>query len=234
MDKKAKLIVVLSGGPFHPVSEQFEQLEAKLGSNYKVECYEGIDAFDHLKDCDLFVAAGLHWTGSAPDRDPRVEGFQPGDYVRPTDAQRDAYCRYVASGRPVLGWHGGIASYDDWPEYGRLLGTRWDWKVTSHTAYDHWHVEVLPTGHPVVEGVSSYDLKDELYFNFQITPDLDYAIHARADFHGVTFPMVLTGEGGRVEGAGKMAYLANGHSMESFSSPAFQQIACNTIHWLLA
>ncbi len=233
MRKKAKTIVVLSGGPYHPVSRQFEQVQADLGTVCRIECFDGSEAFDHLEGCDLLVTGGLHWTGSAPDKHKWPEGVRPCGYIRPSETQREAYRNYVASGRPILGWHGGIASYDDWPEFGRLLGVRWDWKVTAHTEYADWQVEVLPTGHPVIEGVESYALMDELYYNFQIMPDLEYVIHARADFHGIYFPMILTGEGGRIGGAGKMAYLANGHSMESFASPAFRRVARNTIGWLL-
>ena len=43
----------------------------------------------------------------------------------------------------------------------------------------------------------------------------------------------LTAEGGRVPGAGKLAYLVNGHDMQAFGSPEFRKLWINTIRWLL-
>ena len=46
-------------------------------------------------------------------------------------------------------------------------------------------------------------------------------------------PMIVTAEGGRVDGAGKLAYLANGHDMRAFENPAMKQLWANTIEWCL-
>ncbi|MCE0483486.1 MAG: ThuA domain-containing protein [Methylacidiphilales bacterium] len=228
-------IHVLTGGPYHPVTAQFQQFQSDLGSRAQIHFYEGIEAFDHLKDCDLLVLGGLHWTGSAPDKHWWPEGVKPGGYHPPTEAQKAAYVQYVASGRPLLGWHGGIASYDDWPEFGTLLGFRWDWRVTLHSQYKEWQVKVEPTGHPVVEGVGDYQIQDEIYYNVQITPGLDYAVHAWAQIQElVRFPMILTGQGARIAGAGKTAYLANGHDLKSTSCEAFRKVVVNTLNWLLS
>lgn len=140
----------------------------------------------------------------------------------------------MVSGRPLLGWHGGIASYDDWTDFGALIGFRWDWRVTLHSPYKEWDVKVESTGHPVIEGVGSYRIEDELYYNVQVTPGFDYVVHAWAQVEeGIRFPMIMTGEGGRIEGAGKTAYLANGHDLRSTSCAVFRKAAINAILWLL-
>ena len=235
MPSSTPRIRVLVGGPYHPVAAQFQGFQDDLGARARISLHEGAAVFDHLDECDLLVLAGLHWTGSAPDRHDWPEGVARGGYVRPTEAQKAAYVGYVASGRPLLAWHGGIASYDDWPEFGTLLGFRWDWRVTLHSACREWEVRVEPTGHPVVAGVGDYRIEDELYYNVQMTPGLDYAVHAWAPVQDrVRFPMILTGAGGRVAGAGRTAYLANGHSLRSTECPAFRRVVLNTLDWLLS
>jgi type 1 glutamine amidotransferase len=136
----------------------------------------------------------------------------------------------------LLGWHGGIASYDDWLDFGLLIGFRWDWLVTAHTVIREWDVKVQPNGHPVLEGVGDYRLCDELYYNVQVTPGMDYAVHAFAHIpdDGIRFPMIMTGEGGRISGAGRTAYLANGHDLRATVCPAFRKAVINTINWLLS
>ncbi len=233
MSSSAPRIHVLTGGPYHPVTAQFQHFQADLGDRARISFYEGVEAFDHLDDCDLLVCGGLHWTGSDPDKHVWPEGVQRCGYTRPTEKQKAAYGSYVASGRPLLGWHGGIASYDDWPEFGILLGFRWDWRVTGHSDHKEWDVEVCPTGHPVVEGVSNYRLVDELYYNVQMTTGFDYAVHAHGKWPE-HHPMIMTGEGGRIAGAGRTAYLANGHDLRSTSCETYRKAVINTLLWLPA
>lgn len=228
-----KNIHVLAGGPYHPVTAQFQEFQSLWGNDFQFHCHEGVEAFDHLDECELLVVGGLHWTGSAPDKHSWPEGVPKCGYARPTEGQKKAFVDYVASGRPLLGWHGGIASYDDWTEFGALLGFRWDWRVTAHGRYQEWEVKV-ESQHPVVREVSDYRIQDELYYNVQVTPGMEFLAHAWVHTQdSLRFPMILTGEGGRIPGAGKTAYLANGHDLKSSSSPMFRQAVHNTLQWLL-
>lgn len=230
-------IHVLTGGPYHPVAQQFGVVQELLGDRASVVECDGASAFDRLEECDLFVAGGLHWTGLA-DRGiqeaerPWLDGVRR-HYLPPSEEQKRAFVDYVSSGRPVLAWHGGTGSFDDWPEFGRLLGFRWIWGTTAHSKYGHWHVDVEPTGHPVVAGVEGYDIVDELYYDVEVTPGLETAVHATAKYEGRTLPMVVTAEGGRAPGAGRTAFLANGHDMRAFDAQAFLLVVVNTIDWLL-
>ncbi len=227
-------ILVLSGGPYHPVAAQFALLQEDLGERAEIVCHPGASAFDHLDACDLLVLAGMHWTGCAPDRDVWPEGVEPCSYTAATDAQKRVFVDHVSSGRPVLGWHGGIASFDDWPEFGGLVGFRWDWRVTNHTRYGSCTISVEPTGHPVVAGVDDFELEDELYCNVQIAPGMDFTVHAWAPYHGLRLPMIVTAEGGRVSGAGRTAFLANGHDLKALDCEGFRRAAVNTLGWLLS
>ncbi|HET7568753.1 MAG TPA: ThuA domain-containing protein [Gaiellaceae bacterium] len=230
-------IHVLTGGPYHPVADQFEVVAERLGDRAVVELRDGVSALDDLDGCDLFVAAGLHWTGmdglpqSGP---PWPDGVAATSYRSPDERRRQAFADYVSSGKPLLAWHGGTGSFDDWPEFGRLLGFRWVWGTTSHSAYDRWRVEVEPTGHPAVAGAESFDVTDELYYDVEFAEDMRVAVHATADYDGAKRPMVVTAEGGRAPGAGRTAFLANGHDMRAFDAEPFLRIVVNTVDWLLS
>jgi len=208
------------GGPdFHPVAEQAQLIAQWLGDRYACDLREGGAAFDDLEKVDLLVVMGLFWTGG--------EGYEP-----LSSARQQSFAAYVASGRPVLAHHGGIASYDDWPRFGELLGFTWVWGTTEHSPVGEWAVRVLPTGHAVVAGVSDFELTDELYFDVKVSDGLTPTAHAEADYADRKLPMVLTGEGGRTGGAGKTAWLANGHDMRAFAAPAMKQLWINATRWL--
>lgn len=229
-------IHVLTGGPFHPVADQFALVAELLDGRAEVECRDGASALDELERCDLFVAAGLHWTdmdGLPQAGPPWPDGVAATSYRSPSPEQRRAFADHVAAGKPVLAWHGGTGSFDDWPEFGRLLGFRWVWGTTSHSAYDRWRVEVEPTGHPAVAGAESFEVDDELYYDVELAADMTAAVHAAALYEGAPRPMVVTAEGGRAPGAGRTAFLANGHDMRAFDAEPFRRIVVNTIDWLL-
>lgn len=216
--KKNRRIHFFVGGPaFHPTADQARQIAQWLGPEYTCEIGDGLPAFEALDRCDLFVVMGLHWTGS--------HGTEWGDYHPLTDRHKKAFEEYAASGRPILAHHGGIASYDDWPRFGELVGVTWVWKHSSHSPYAQHTVRVLPTGHPVVEGVRDFTLQDELYYNLAITKGLEATVHAEAEFDGRRLPMVIT--------APRRVYLANGHDMAAFQCPAMKQLWINSVRWLL-
>ncbi|MGF1633441.1 MAG: ThuA domain-containing protein [Phycisphaerae bacterium] len=216
------------GGPgFHPVAEQARQILEWLGPDYVGELVEDAAALENLDDVDLLVVMGLFWTGS-----PQAAFAGNPPYHPPSAAQRAGFEAYVRSGRPVLAHHGGIASYDDWPGFGNLLGFAWIWGTTAHSELADWRIETLDTGHPTVAGVPGFGIFDELYFDVKIAQGLNPAVHAEAEYEGRRLPMVMTAKGGRVEGAGKTMWLANGHNMRAFESPELKQIWINSVRWL--
>jgi type 1 glutamine amidotransferase len=240
-------ILFQTGGPFHPVGAQAKLIQSWLPDDWKITTAFGADVFEQLDNADVYVAGGLHWTGlkdlstligTAPEP-PIWESAQveKHPYVPPTEMQKGAFRKYVQSGRPILSFHSGILSYDDWPEYGQLLGYRWEQGITDHTLYADWKVKTK-SSHPVARDVPDYELIDELYYNVQIEAGMNQQMHAYAEFgpegtRPAKFPMVITGAGGRVSGAGKVAYLANGHSLETFRCDALRPLWINTLRWLL-
>jgi type 1 glutamine amidotransferase len=216
------------GGPaFHPVAEQASAIERWLGAGFQCEQRDGVDAFDDLDRVDLLILMGLHWTGMTADWAGKLA------YRPMTDAQKASFEAYVRSGRPILAHHGGVASYDDWPRFGQLVGVSWVWNFTSHSPFGRYRMRALDTGHPVVEGVGEYELEDEIYYALALNGDMAARVHAGVEYEGVTRPMVITAEGGRVAGAGKLVYLANGHDMRAFACPAMQTLWCNAVRWLV-
>jgi type 1 glutamine amidotransferase len=219
---EAKRIVFHVGGPaFHPVDLQANQIVQWLGPEYRCSIHEGARAFDHLDQADLLVLMGLYWTGS------HIE------YVPLNGRHKEALERYVASGRPILSHHGAIASYDDWPRFGELTGFAWIWGKTNHSPVGTYTVQVPKSSHPITRELTDYTLVDELYYDIQVTRGLEPTVHATATWNGLSMPMIMSASGGRTAGAGKTAYLANGHDMRAFEGAALKTVWLNTVRWLL-
>jgi type 1 glutamine amidotransferase len=219
---RSRLIFLVGGPDLHPVNEQAEHIVRWLGPDFWCHTADSLAAFEHLNECDLLVLMGMHYVGWGAR------------YRSPNEAHRRNFQKYVASGRPLLSAHGGIASYDDWPGFAEMVGFRWPWDAASNSLIAEHRVRILNTGHPIVEAVEDFTLVDELHDGIQVTPGLKIRIHAEALLDGRQLPMVMTATGGRkVAGAGKTAYLANGHDMRAFECPAMKQLWVNAVRWCL-
>jgi type 1 glutamine amidotransferase len=224
----ARIRFFVGGAVGHPAAEQARQVATWLGDGYTYDFREGRSAFESLDSCDLLVLMGHYFT-AMPNQ--RWAGNLPHEPL--LDHHKQALEAYVASGRPLLAHHGTVGSYDDWPRYGELVGVSWVWGVSGHPPFGDVAVRVLPTGHQVVAGLNDYTVQDELYYKLAITAGAGAVAHAEATWEGQPQPMVLTHEGGRVPGAGRLVYLANGHDMRAFASPALRQLWTNAVRWLL-
>lgn len=223
----ARIVFHVGGPAFHPVEQQSRAIAGWLGDRFDYAWYDGVDAFDHLTDCDLLVLMGLHWRGMATDGSGKLP------YRPMQEKHKKAFSQYVSSGRPLIAHHGAIASYDDWPLFGGLIGFSWVWELTTHSPMGDYHVRVLPTGHPVLAGVADYHLHDEVYYNVQVAAEFKPTIHAEVEWDGLCRPMVMTAHGGRIAGAGKVVYLANGHDMQAYQCPALRQLWSNAVQWCI-
>ena len=226
MGSTSRIVFYVGGPDFHPTRQQAEQAAAWLGPAYEYEYRDGLSAFEALDTCDLFVLMGLHWTGS------QTADGKP-NYLPIEDKHKQSFETYVRSGKPLLAPHGAVASFDDWPRYGELVGVTWVWDTSTHSPLDRHTVRILPTGHPLTDGLEDYTLQDELYYNLRLTPSLPAIVHAEATWEGKGRPMLISGNGGRVDGAGRMVYMANGHNMLAYECPAIQTIWRNAVKWLL-
>lgn len=221
--RKKPIIRFHVGGPdFHPVAEQARVIAGWLGDSCEVALHHDKEIFDHLEETDLLVIMGLFYS-------------QEPDYTPLTGAQESALERYIASGRPLILHHGAAASYDDSEIFKRLIGINWVWgggSPTQHSPIGEYRVTMTGPAHPVTTGVGDYTLFDELYYDLHTQPSLQPEILAVAEYEGRRLPMIQVFEGGRVPGAGKAVYFANGHDLKAFECPAMRQLWRNAVAWL--
>jgi type 1 glutamine amidotransferase len=225
---RAVRVAVLDGGcPVHPARQQIDLLEDWL-PDWHFDRVAGAGVFDRLADADLLIVAGLHWTGW-----PDITWGEPGPYAKTDAAQRQNFRDFVASGRPIAVIHGGMASFDDWIEFGQLLGFTWNWDVTDHSRVGDWQIQPVADS-PLIDCSEPFSITDELYGHVQITPGMRVQNHLEADLDGLTMPLLLSAEGGRSDGAGRTAWFGLGHDIRAWEQPRFRPILENMLNWLLA
>lgn len=134
--------------------------------------------------------------------------------------------RFIESGGRMLAMHGASICFDDWPEWGELLGGRWVWGESGHPPLSPIDVQVRTDAHPIVAGVPDFHTEDEVYGFLELQSDIDglaYSAHG-----GVDHPLLWA----RRVGDGSVVYDALGHDLRSLGHPAHRQIIGNAVRWL--
>ena len=209
-----KKILLLLGGSWHDF-EGFAQAMRGLGgpAGYVVETTYDLDRLRRLASdpCDVV----LSYTCMSPGADGVAT--QP----QMTDEQVQALAGWVRAGGALLGAHAATVLGQSSPALGALLGGTF----VSHPKQHTFAVYPLSRPHPITAGLAAFKVKDELYIQ---TYEPNVEVHLAALYEGVAHPMAWS----KSEGAGRVAYVALGHSQAVWKVPAYQRLMLQTLAWV--
>ncbi len=135
------------------------------------------------------------------------------------ETQKEAFQKYIRSGKGFMGVHAATDTEHQWPWYNRLVGAYF----MSHPAVQEAKIDVLNRKHPSTRHLSKIWLhKDEWYDFKDIQPGLTVLMNLDETSYkdgkmGTNHPIAWFQE---FEGA-RMFYTGLGHTKESFDSPTF-------------
>jgi type 1 glutamine amidotransferase len=135
-----------------------------------------------------------------------------------TPAQEQGLFDYVEGGGGLVGIHGTA-----WWIPSRavpLLGGHANWHPPGLT----FEVQIEDEDHPITEGVSCFEVEDEIYMSAW-----DPSIHilATATWQEKQHPLAWT----QPFGAGRVFYTALGHTADTFERPMMQRLMTNAVRW---
>lgn len=148
------------------------------------------------------------------------------------------FVKYLKEGGGLLiihfangAWHYSLpeAGESDWPEYRKICHAVWDHDANSaHDKYGEFVVEITNKNHPITKGISSFETKDELYYNQTADKELSPLLEAKSIDTGQMEPLAWAYNYHR----GKVFQTLLGHSVESLSTSEVQQILRNAANWV--
>ncbi len=227
--------LILSGGIFHPfetTSALVAEILAGAGIDSEVVPVDaGLRRLGAGERFDLLTFNCLSWSMTQHDK------YAPyrDEYAREIgSAERAGITAHLAAGRGMLGLHTAAICFDDWPDWGDLLGARWVWGGSGHPPPGPLRVTPEP-GHALTEGLGAFAVEDELYGGMELTGDVRVLARATADDSAADAPHdsaaqpVLTVRAP----AGRVVYDALGHDERSFAVPERRQMLQRAGRWLL-
>jgi type 1 glutamine amidotransferase len=155
-----------------------------------------------------------------------------------TRGQQEAIFEFVRSGHGYVSIHGGDNAPPDWlPAWKEMLGG-----IYSHTGQPDgkarrgtYTVKISDTSSPITQGLKDFKLKDELYYNMQMMPDVQPL--ATIEFQGVAWPVAWT----RTFGKGRVFHTNLGHQGwkdqpkdDPLRDPNLSRLILQGIEWVAA
>jgi type 1 glutamine amidotransferase len=152
-----------------------------------------------------------------------------------TDEAKADFVARLKEGKGLVVLHHAIASYQQWPEYWKIIGARYYLEKTmvdgvekARSAYKHgmhFTIHVADPNHPVTKGVKDYEIHDETYKWFDVAPDCLPLLTTEEPESNKVIGWAKTYEGARV------VYLQSGHDHFAYENPSYQQILRQAIRW---
>jgi type 1 glutamine amidotransferase len=142
---------------------------------------------------------------------------------------------WLNHGKGFVVLHHAIASYQQWPEYSKIIGAHYYLEKTTvdevekaRSTYKHgmhFKIHVVDPNHPVTRGISDFEIHDEVYNLFDVAKD----VH----------PLLTTDEPqskkvigwAKTYGPARVVYLQSGHDHFAYENPNYQQILRQAIRW---
>ncbi len=79
-------------------------------------------------------------------------GTQYGGSIE-NQAQKQGVMEFMQRGGGLVVVHIGNGSFDDWPEFGKMVGRVWVTGESTHTAYKDFQVHLKAKDHPILAGL---------------------------------------------------------------------------------
>lgn len=145
-----------------------------------------------------------------------------------TDEQRQGLADFVRNGKGLVVAHIGVGCFDDWPEYGQMIGARWVSGTSTHSPYTPFEVQVRQPRHDIAGGVGDFHLVDELYHRLVVEPEVKIKPLFTAEWAGERHPMAWA----RKYGKGRVFVTVLGHGSDSWQAGGFQRLMRNGLLWV--
>lgn len=209
-------IMVVTGGHSYDTIQFFEMFDALTGIEY--EHFQQPKANQKLvkdlaEDFDVIVFYDM-WKSIS-------------------EAEKSAYLKLTNQGKPLLFLHHSIASYQDWPEFEKILGGKYVEKgrgvpVEEQSNYEHdvWVYTKVENYTPVTVGLKEPRFFDEVYGNVRISENV--------------FPLLKTRHPKSMEivawenkySNSKIIYLQPGHDYRTYQNEEYRKLLLQAIKFL--
>jgi type 1 glutamine amidotransferase len=152
-----------------------------------------------------------------------------------TDEAKANFLARLKEGKGLVVMHHAIASYQDWPEYAKIIGAKYYLQKTNvngvvklRSQYQHdvqIPVTIADPTHPVTKGLKDYVIHDETYKLFDVFEDTHALLKTKEPLSNEVIAWSKT------YGPARVVYIQSGHDHFAYENPNLQQLLKQAIRW---
>jgi len=149
--------------------------------------------------------------------------------------RQENFKKLVKDGVGVLALHHCMGSYQEWPEYIKIIGGRYILKASEQggvkyeaSTYKHgadFTVHIKDTKHPITRGLSDFQVHDETYKKCRFEKDNHLLLTTNHPDSDRELGWV------RSYGKGKVCFIMIGHGPTVYAHPTYRQLVARAIRW---
>ncbi|MHC4692497.1 MAG: ThuA domain-containing protein [Planctomycetota bacterium] len=181
---------------------------------------------DKIKQFDALVMNNIHEREPfLPDDFAKLKGEQKASAQKFDKAVKQSILEYIRSGKGIVGIHAATAAFQNWPEYGEIMGG-------YYAGHIHQEVVIRPEDpkHPVNAcfGGKPFTIKDEIYIFREPYSRKKVHVIASLDLSRMEDPQKRPDKDYAVSwvrtyGKGRVFYTTLGHDAATYWNPVFLQ-----------
>lgn len=201
-------VLYLYGGPFHPSEEAGRVLSEMLAADgrFELEATSELNALATLNNTD-YAAVVIYTTGFRDDLTP---------------AREQGLLGFVRRGGGFVGIHSANDSFRGNRNYVEMIGGEFQ----THPPMHEFKVSIVNRDHYLTARMPDFTVTDEMYHLSSYDPS-KVTLLAQTPWQGTQKPMAFV----KPYGEGRVAYLANGHSLQVWQHPDFRKLVIRAIAW---
>jgi len=139
-------------------------------------------------------------------------------------AARAGLLAHLRRGGGLLAIHTAAICFDDWPEWGRILGGSWDWDRSCHPPLGAARVRVGRPD-PLTKGLADFDTVDEIYGFLALEPDVEGLLVG--SHGGAEHPLAWR----RRYGGARVACDLLGHDLRAYEPKSHRELIRRAASW---
>jgi type 1 glutamine amidotransferase len=145
----------------------------------------------------------------------------------PSPKAQAGLLEYVKNGGNVVALHFACSSFQDWQEYGVLLGRVWKKGIGGHGPYGEFEVNIKDAAHPITKGLTDFKTEDELYAKLTGDEDIEVLASAYSDWSEKIEPIVFV----KRYGSGRVVQNVLGHGLDAKQNRSYQRLLIRGVEW---
>jgi uncharacterized protein len=152
-----------------------------------------------------------------------------------SDEMKTNFVELLRQGKGLVVLHHALCSYQDWPEYRRIIGGRYllkktvldgvEWPASSYEHGRHFVIHIVDQSHPITQGVRDFEIHDETYKGFNVMADVHPLLTTDDPESTKTIAWTKTYLSARV------FFMQSGHDHFAWDNPSYQRILRQGIRW---